>query len=508
MSLPREPRQKMINMMYLVLTALLALNVSAEILNAFKTVNASLEKSNGIVTASTTDVMSSFQRKLNDPNYADQAKRWYPVATKALGLSKDVIANIERLKNEILSEAGANYAKGDSSFKEDNLDIATRLMVDHGEGDKLRQQLADYKRDILAVDPEVAKEFSATLPINLAVPKTQNKGNADWSSAYFRMVPTVAAITMLSKFENDVKTAENKVVTFLHNKVGQIDVVPDTYAAIVGQSSNYLIPGQDLEITAGIGSFNSKVPANVSVGGQGASTGADGVAHIKIPAGGVGAHSLSVHIEFTDLFGKKQVIDKPIEYTVGQTSTAVALDKMNVLFIGVDNPVSISASGDINKVSAVLNGGGGSLIKNAPGQYIAQVTQEGDCNIVVTSEGKTTTHPFRVRSIPDPTPRVGQNKSGGMSAGAFKAQGGVNAVLENFYYQTQFTVTSFHLIAESDSFDGGFAEANNTGAAWNPNTQRIVSKLGPGAVVTIDEIHAVGPDKRNRKLTPLVFNLQ
>jgi gliding motility-associated protein GldM len=129
MALPREPRQKMINMMYLVLTALLALNVSSEILNAFKTVNNSLEASNKVVNASTTDIMNSLKIKLAKDETKERAAIWYPNAEKAQKMTTELNEYIQKLKDQILKEAGADYAKGDSSYKDDNLDIATRIMV-------------------------------------------------------------------------------------------------------------------------------------------------------------------------------------------------------------------------------------------------------------------------------------------------------------------------------------------------------------------------------------------
>src|SRR6187200_3273283 len=130
MSLPREPRQKMINMMYLVLTALLALNVSAEILNAFKTVNKSLETTNATVNNSTTAIMQSLEDKQNDPKTAEKAAIWLPKAKAVQEYAKSMNAFIQSLKNEIIKEGGGDPDK--SSFKADNLDIATRLMLDKG----------------------------------------------------------------------------------------------------------------------------------------------------------------------------------------------------------------------------------------------------------------------------------------------------------------------------------------------------------------------------------------
>jgi gliding motility-associated protein GldM len=113
MALPREPRQKMINMMYLVLTALLALNVSSEILNAFKTVNKSLENTNSTVNKSTETIMASLQQKTTESATETKAKIWYPHALNAQQLSKGVFTYIQGLKDQILREAGGDPGKPD-----------------------------------------------------------------------------------------------------------------------------------------------------------------------------------------------------------------------------------------------------------------------------------------------------------------------------------------------------------------------------------------------------------
>ena len=102
---------------------------------------------------------------------------------------------------------------------------------------------------------------------------------------------------------------------------------------------------------------------------------------------------------------------------------------------------------------------------------------------------------------------VGQNKSGDMAAGVFKSQAGVRAIVENFFYETQFNVTSFRITGDGSGFDDGIEEANNTGAAWN-EARRIIGKARPGTFITIEDIYAVGPDGRRRKLTPLIYNLK
>src|SRR3954468_11074343 len=165
MSLPKEPRQKMINLMYLVLTALLALNVSSEILNAFKTVNSSLINASGIIETKNENIFKSFERKLSDPKTAQLAAIWKPKADKAKGLADDMFSYLENLKIDLMKEAGQTTPGG--AFKEDNLDAATRLIVEGPKGKELLQKLQDYKAGLLAVDPAVNAEFKNTLPIDL-----------------------------------------------------------------------------------------------------------------------------------------------------------------------------------------------------------------------------------------------------------------------------------------------------------------------------------------------------
>ncbi len=254
MALPREPRQKMINMMYLVLTALLALNVSAEILNAFKTVNRSLETTNTTVGNSTETIMTSLQDKLADEKTREKAKIWLPKAQEVQKYSKEAYSFIQDIKNDIIKQGGGDVDK--ASFKADNLDIATRMMVDKGKGKDLLKHLADFKNNVLNVDPKIQAEFGKTLPINLETPITESKSNNTWERAYFHMVPTVAALTILSKFQNDIRTSENKIVEYCHNQVGAVVVRYDTYVGFAATDKSYVMPGDDMEIMAGVGAFS------------------------------------------------------------------------------------------------------------------------------------------------------------------------------------------------------------------------------------------------------------
>jgi len=509
MSIPREPRQKMINMMYLVLTALLALNVSAEILNAFKTVNTSLQNSNTVVAASTSTIMKSLEEKVKDPSTKEKATIWYGKAKQAVDYTSATYNYLDALKTQIMTESKYNPASGEDKGV-DNLDVSTRILVEKGEGKNLYNKLVAYKDDILnKIDPEIKKQFENSIPLDLSTPKSEHKANKDWSSAYFRMVPTIATLTILSKFQNDIKNTENKIVEYCHTQVGAVIFKNDAYAAIVTADANYVLPGQSINVTAGVGGFSTQVKPKITIGGQTMEVTGDGTVTRKIDAGAVGTHSIPVHISYIDQNdGKEKVVDRKIEYTVGQSNAAVQLDKMNVLFIGVDNPVTVSGSGSASQLKVSISGGGGTL-PGSNGKYIARVTQETDnCIIsVITPDGKKTDMKFRVRSIPDPTPMVGQSKSGDMGAGVFKSQAGVRAIVENFFYETQFNVTGFTITGDGEGFPEGIEEAVNTGAAWNEG-RKILNKCRAGSYITIENIRAVGPDGRTRRLSPLIFNLK
>ncbi|MBI1343003.1 MAG: gliding motility protein GldM [Terrimonas sp.] len=509
MALPREPRQKMINMMYLVLTALLALNVSAEILNAFKTVNNSLESSVKTVNNSTETVMGSLLEKTTKPESAEKAKIWYPKAQQVQQLTKSLNEYISGLKTKILT--ASDYNPETKNYKEDNLDVPTRIMVEKGEGKKLKQMLEQYKADLLEIDPQIKQQFATTLPIDLSMPPTKNKGNNSWEAAYFRMVPSVAALTILSKFQNDVKTSENKIISYCHEQVGKVEVRFDTYTAIVGQSTTYAMPGQEIDVMAGVGAFSKAAQPTITINGANVPIGEDGAAHMKINGGGLGDHSIPVKISYVDQDNKPQVIEKQIQYTVGQSNASIALDKMNVLYIGVDNPITIAASGGgDDKIVPSIAGAGGTIQKVGNGKYIARVKQQSDdCKITVMVDGKVAgISQFRVRQIPDAVATVGGFPSGeNVPAATFRAQGGVGAWIKDFPFDLKYKVTQFTISTDSD--DGDIVEAQCTGNAFDDKAINLIkTHVKTGKTVYIDGIRALGEDGQNRKIPSLVYYIK
>jgi gliding motility-associated protein GldM len=507
MALPKEPRQKMINLMYLVLTALLALNVSAEILHAFKTVDKSLMNANGIIESKNESLFKSFEAKAKDPKTAQLAAVWKPKADQAKSLADGMSSYLENLKVELMKESGQTTPGG--PFREDNLDAPTRLIVEGPRGKELYQKLTAYKNGLLAIDPSINKEFQNSLPIDLKTPETNNQaGKKDWAYGYFHMTPSIAAITMLSKFENDVKNSEALVVDYCHRKIGEVQVVYDEFQAFAGTNSQYLMPGQELVITAGVGAFSKAAKPSISIDGSGVGLNTEGVAEYKTTVGGPGTYSKIVNISFVKPDGTPATIQKKVEYTVGSpTGASVSADAVKVLYIGLKNPLTISGgSAGAEKTQASITNG--SLQSLGGGKYVAEVNTPGKATINVTVEGKSTPFEFRVKRVPDPVAMIGQSSGGRTPANAFKAQQGVRADLKDFVFEgVKFDIVSYVVYATGAGFAENPGISQNGGAYFNEGSKRILEKCRPGSTVVIDEINARGPGGDTRRLPTMAFNL-
>jgi gliding motility-associated protein GldM len=507
MALPKEPRQKMINLMYLVLTALLALNVSAEILNAFKTVNNSLVAASSTLDNKNKNIFSAFQSALSDASTHERAAIWEPNAQKAQTQANLMVAYIDGLKQRVLN--AAQYSTKTNKYNESDLEAPTRVMTDPGKaGDSLRIALQNYKNALLSIDPAIGKEFANSLPIDLTIPTTTNTANKNnWSASYFYMTPAVAAITILNKFENDVKNSEAMVVDYCYQQVGAVEKVFNSYQPLVGQSSNYLMPGQELTITAGIGAFNAESRPVISIDGASVPLNAQGVAEYKMTAGGTGSYTKNVVISyFNQATGKQEQQAYPLTYTVGSpTGASVSADAVKVFYVGLDNPISVSG-GNVGDEKVVVSMTNGNLTKTAPGKYVVHPGKAGTPAVVtVTADGKPSTFEFKVKDVPDPVAKVGINKGGRMKVNDFKAQPGIRADLENFVFEgVKFNVTGYTVVLTGAGFSNlQFRDVK--GASFTP-IQDLIEKCKQGTTVTIDNIAAQGPGG-TRYLPPIVFNL-
>lgn len=527
MSLPKEPRQKMINMMYLVLTALLALNVSVEVLNAFKTVNHSIEGSNKVVNDKNVQTYKAFEAALADSKTADKAKPWAPKAYEAQKLSGDLCKYIEDLKNQLIEQSSPQVKDGKKEFSDGNLDAATRIMDTKGEGPKLYKSLADYKTKLLNLldpsnypdQPDNIKEdlrkdkarFEKELPLDLSIPESE-AGNAlsgnvpkDWTIRYFHMTPTIAGLTILSKFQSDVKNSESQVIDYLFKKIGEVKVVFDQFQPLIGTNATYLMPGDELEVTAGIGAFSAAAKPKITINGQPMTVGADGTADFKTKVSNTG--TVNVKIEYIKPDGSTGVIERPVKYTVGTPSGAsVFLEKMNVLYVKEDNPVKISG-GSVGAEKVSVRFTNGEITHTGGDDYNVVPTTPGEGKIIVNAAGKVTEFPMRVKFLPNPTGFVGTKTGGVMPSAEFKAMGALLARLDNSEFQSPFVVVSYKIAAVGGNIPQ-YIEATNDGPRWTGQAAAIVSKASPGTNVFFDDIRVKGKDGRIRVLPAMVFNLK
>ncbi len=504
MALPREPRQKMINIMYLVLTAILALNVSNEVINAFKVVDRSLVMSSENIGTANNTLYKSLEEKLKESQSAEKAKIWQPKAIEAQRLSAEMNTYLESLKADLKKEADVKMVDKDGvqveSYKEDNLEAATRLFDKQGKGKELDAKLRQYREAMLNIDPAIRQEFEKTLPIDLTLPSKKK----DFTQTYFHMTPTVAALTMLSKFQNNVKNAENQVVTFAHNQIGAVKFIYDQFAALVGQTSNYVMPGQEITITAGVGAYSTAAQPQISINGAGVPIGANGTAEYRFKPSGVGSHNVPVSVTYTKPDGTKESKTFNVEYTVGTPGgAAVMLDKMNVFYIGVDNPVTISSGTGWDKTNASFSGSGS--MSGSQGKRVVRVTGGTTATINVNADGKSSTFQFRIKRIPDPTFKVGPSSGGRIQSVVFKNQQFCRADLENFDFDARFSVVSATVYFSGANFPNVQAATINGN---NLGSLPQLSKCVPGTSVTFDNVKVQGPDGAVRVIQGPGFILQ
>lgn len=528
MSLPKEPRQKMINMMYLVLTALLALNVSSEILNAFKVVNRSIGTSNDLITGKNQAIYDQFKKDLEDPQTKAKAELWSPRAAQVQKLSADMFTYIESMKQEMKKQSKLKVKDGVETFTEDDLNAPTRMMDKEGKGKELYDKLTTYRKEVLSVlKPEdftdnpglqtqikaAVDAFNKSIPIDLNVPKGQDgkeyaNDASGWTTNYFHMTPTIAALTILSKFQNDVKNSEAQLVDYCHQQIGQVKVIYDEFQAIATSNTTYAMPGDDVEITAGVGAFSAAAKPKIYINGQLMPLGAEGTAIYKTTAGGAGEKSVAVKIEYAKPDGSIATVNKNIKYTVGVPSGAsVFLEKMNVLYIGVDNPLTISG-GSVGSERVKVSFANGSLNKVSGDRYIAKPTGSPTLSkIVVNADGKNYEFPMRIKSLPNPAGFIGSKKGGAISSAEFKAIGALITRLEDSDFEAPFKVISYKLAAIGGGIQT-YVEATNEGNRWNGSAAAIVQRATPGTNIFFDNIRVVGPDGRTREIQQMVFNLK
>lgn len=502
------PRQRMIGILYLVLLGLIALDVPENLLDSFKNISNSLDASKANVQAGIKTSFDAFEKtKLKDE--PERAKDPYAKANKAKQLSDNLDTYIESLKKTMVDETGGiDDATGDYAGRE-NLDESVDLMVDRRKNAyDLHKKIDDTRNQLLALlDPK--DRVGVNLSLQAVPPKPRNGfPTKDWEQANFgEGIPMGAAMTALIKIQSDIKNSENEVVKKLFGKVDQAQVNLDQFQAVAVAPTSYVLVGQPYTAEVFLTASDSRSTPDITVDG------------VKVPTDGgkgkytgsstEGVHTWTGKITVKQTDGTfKNYFTPPQTYQVARPSAVVSPDKMNVLYIGVPNPVSVSAPG-VAKEKLKVSMAGGSISGSA-GHYTASVSSIGEATITVSGEiapGKTAvlgSSKFRVKRIPDPKPMFAGKSGGNTSAANIRAQDKVFAKLDNFDFDAKFNVTRFTLLVVKPRQDAIIL--SSSGSDLTSAMRSVMSTVTPGTTVVFKDIIAVGPDGTQRGLDPIVLS--
>ncbi len=536
MSIPKEPRQLMINIMYLVLTAMLALNVSAEIINAFFDLDKSLLRSAEIAdTASKTtkDGIAGMLKKkpaLKKPLYGGMDATKQEV--------DEFIEYIESIKDTLITATGGLDEKTGKPKGKKDKDITTRVLVMGGKGDELEGKIKDIKKKLVDIyrrsvsSQAVIKEKKwdklggAKKNINKAVSEFESSllmevdsawtstDKTSWADYKFRQMPLAAVLPTLSKLQSDARNAQADVNNRLAGIIGSFEIKLDKFFPVINAKNGYVIQGEKFEAEVAVGAYSSQFAksTSITVNGRSIPLNSEGKGTYTETAGSVGKKTLKLNsVVKNPLTGEVMKGSSSFEYEVGRRSANVSADKMNVFYVGVDNPVSLTASGvSSNKLRASCSGGGCSM-SGSGAKRTVRVSQPGaKATITLSGGGLTPTNfEFRVKRIPDPVPcfRPGGEGSGSMGNGAFKAMQGVLADLRNFDFEARCKLMGFELTKVPKRQDP--ITAINPGARYSGRAQNLVNSAKPGDIYYYDKIKAMCPgDKSGRKLPGMVWKIK
>ncbi|MEP7320363.1 MAG: gliding motility protein GldM [Saprospiraceae bacterium] len=522
MSIPKQPRQLMINIMYLVLTAILALNVSAEIFNAFRVVNEGLRKSNIVLdeaNAKVPEEVDKLARKdeANLRKYADRA-----APTRAL--SKEFTDYVQGIIDTMVNETGGYITEkrtGVTHLKDEkNKDITTRFLVGKepaanlGKGAELERKILETKNKFLQFIDEADRDgFRNKISMNVDSAWTATK-KKNWAHFNFYQMPLGATLPIFNKIENDAKSTEAAVLNYLMSKVGGEDIKFDKYQVVSAPKKSYIINGEKYEADLYLSASSSNVGSKMSATVAGASIPViDGVAKYTATPSGIGVKKYSARFSVVNpVTNQVTTVEKEFEYEVGERSVTVSAAKMNVLYKGVDNPIEVSAAGISSNQISVSFDGPGTIKKNSDGTYTLHLENSAkpgtQGTITVSANGSSPTRKiFRIKAIPDPTPRLGGIKENVVGNGEFKAQVGIGAFLDNFDFDARCDIAGFKVTRVARGED--ILEVTNPGTRFSSESMSVISKAKPGNLYLFSGIRCKCPgDEINRKLGDITVTIQ
>ncbi len=535
----------MIGMLYLILTAMLALNVSKEAVEAFKKVDLSLTKT------------TANYIKKNDITYAEfdaaaaenpeKAGEWKTKAYEVKERADELYDFIQDLKIEIVTKAEGpespallpdNQIDVTKVRKIDENNIPSEVLVGSkqaGKGNDLRALLEDYREFLIetldgkdqSAEQSVMDILNTDDPVNLSGTGTEN-----WVNAQFQTLPLVAAITMLSKMQVDVRNAETDLLNFLYTQIDAGSFRFNKIIPTVIPNSTYIMQGNEYEARVFVAATDTTQDMEIFVGPYTTKTNSDGslsyepgdqASKLSIDESGVGVYrarptstgekSWGGIIRMKAPDGNVRTYTFDSKYSVAVPNVVVSPTAMNVLYQGIENPLDISVPGvGSDKLSVRMTNGTlkKGKYRNYRGDWVAQPRTVGqNAQIIVSANinGKVQNFPpvdFRVRRLPDPEARFANMKEGTVLKSVAAAQQVVVAVLENFEFDLTYTVTGFTVSVNDKGYEITAESSNNR---LTDKQKGLITNLRAGQKLIIEKIKAVGPDGRTRDLNPIILQI-
>ncbi|MBN8703926.1 MAG: gliding motility protein GldM [Bacteroidetes bacterium] len=522
------PRQKMIGMMYLVLTALLAMNVSKDILDAFIIVNGGLERTNANFEKKNEKTYTDFKAALEK----DKAKTqpYYDRAMTTKKLAGDLVRYIDDMKKNLIAVTDkkpkevADTTKLKNVESKDNYDEPTRVLIGPEpskpiEGDltatALKKRIADLRSGLLQLFndeklflPGKKKEMEGKIGLETPDFGVVNGVKESWESGNFYHLPLAAVITNLSKMQNDVRNAEADVLTELFLAVKGKDFTFDKLTAKVIAPSSYILAGDDYKADVLLVAFNSTQNPKIIVGaidttkkGEDANPLVNADTTVLTVEGGMGKYVKATGGEGLQKWSGVIQVEKPgggfsyypfsSEYMVAKPAAAVSPDKMNVFYIGVDNPVSITAAGV--SPEQLAPSGSNCTISGSKGKYTVRVTTAGEATINVMAKFGSTSKSmgsfkFRIKTVPNPIAMIVGKRDGDIvKKSELLSASTMIAKLENFDFDLPATITEFGL---SLNYKGQLMTLESKSSKLTTEMMTVLKSVPPGTKLFFESVKA------------------
>lgn len=508
-----SPRQKMINLMYIVLTAMLALNVSSDVLDGFTQVHDGLNRSNNNV-GQRNDVLYNRLEDFARQN-PDKGQSWLEKATDVRRVTQGLYSQVDSLKYAIVRKADGDEGNPDDIINRDDLEAAAVVMLAPGNnlGAELRKSVDFYRDYITAMVPDSAKASSISDALSTASVTRKGTLTAQtWEESKFDQQPVVAAITLLSKLQNDILYAEGEALTALLASVDAGDVRVNELNAYVMPQSRMVMRGGKYSANILLAAVDTTARPRIFIGGKPLD---NDHGLYELNASSTGTFDYSGYLEVTHGDGTMTRHNFSSSYTVIEPMATVSATMMNVLYAGIDNPISISVPGvAMNGISATMTNG---ALTRSGDHWIARPAAVGkDATVTVTAtiDGRSTNvanTTFRVRKLPDPTPYIAFNDGKGnidhyrggkpFSKALLLQAPGLEAAIDDGLLDTKFKVLSFETLF-FDSMNNAIPEVSD-GASFSQRQKQSFQRLQRGKRFIILRIKAVGPDGITRDLSPM-----